>query len=193
MVDLWLGQQLRQLRNAQGKSLTQIAGACGVSVGTLSQIERGLSSLSIRMLHMVAAELGVPPDSLLRNAENPLVEASGRVQRAGSHRMLHLEDRGIVKEILTPPLGRSMDICMVSIEPGGSTGDDMLSIERGEHMGMVLEGTLELWIENEVILLHAGDSFCYASQSPRRWRNAGDVITRAIWAISNIAIGEKSS
>lgn len=190
VVDLWLGQQLRQLRKARGKSLTQVAAACDISVGLLSQIERGLSSISIRTLHGLAGALEVNADALLRNAGAREGEAGGRVARAGTHRLLPLAEKGIVKEIVTPPQGRSMDLCRVSIAPGGATGDEseMFSTERGEQVGVVLEGTLELWIENDVVLLQAGDSFCYPSRAPRRWCNPGSVTTQVIWAISNTVV-----
>ena len=63
-MDLWLGQQLRQLRKGQGRSLADVAQACGMSLGLLSQIERGLSSASVKTLHQLAREFGVSVNAL---------------------------------------------------------------------------------------------------------------------------------
>lgn len=186
-MDLWLGQQLRQLRKSQRKPMASVAAACGMSVGLLSQIERGLSSVSVHGLHRLARELNVPVDALLRNAAPGDGEAEGRVARAGSHRLLHLDDKGITKEIVTPPCGRDLMLCRVIIAPGGSTGDQPFCTDKGEQVGLVLSGTLELWIEHTVVLVRAGDSFCFDSRSPRRWRNPGDTVTEVVWVISNIA------
>ena len=187
LVDLWLGEQLRQLRKDQGRSLADVAQACGMSLGLLSQIERGLSSISVKTLHALARELDVPPDTLLRNAECDGTASGDNVERAGTHRVLRIDDKGIAKEIVTPPAARTMDLCRIFISPGGSTGDDLFVTDKGEQVGVVLSGLLELRIADRVMLLRAGDSFCYASRTPRRWRNPGDTRTEVIWAISNIA------
>ncbi|EHK64843.1 helix-turn-helix domain-containing protein [Achromobacter arsenitoxydans] len=185
-VDLWLGQQLRQLRKQQGRSLADVARACGMSVGLLSQIERGLSSASVKVLHALAREFRVSVNSLLRNAEHTGGEEDGRVARAGTHRYIDLKEKGISKEMYTPAACRSMDLCRASIEPGGSTGNELFVTGQGEQIGLVLKGVLELWVGDRVIRLQEGDSFCYASSTPRRWRNPGSQTTEVIWAISNI-------
>ena len=92
----------------------------------------------------------------------------------------------------TPPAGRTLDLCRARIAPGGSTGDELFSTSTGEQVGLVLQGVLELWIEDRVVLLGAGDSFCYASRTPRRWRNPGPDIAEVIWAISRIDHKEAS-
>ena len=160
--------------------------ACGLSLGLLSQIERGLSSVSVKTLGLLAHEYGVTPDSLLRNVEPHTGEAAGFVARAGQHRRMQMGDRGVDKEIFTPPAAHSLDLCRAYIAPGGSSSDSLFTTDRGEHVGFIVEGSLELWIENRVVLLSAGDSFCYASRTPRRWRNPGTMPTQVIWAISNI-------
>ncbi|CAB3628097.1 MAG: helix-turn-helix domain-containing protein [Achromobacter sp.] len=185
-VDMWLGQQLRQLRKQHGRSLADVAQACAMSVGLLSQIERGLSSASVKTLHQLAREFGVSVNALLRNAEHTEGEDGGRVARAGTHRYIDLREKGIVKEMYTPPACRSMDLCRATIEPGGSTGNELFVTGQGEQIGVVLKGTLELWVGDRVVLLKEGDSFCYASSTPRRWRNPGLQATEVIWAISNI-------
>lgn len=183
---MWLGQQIRQLRKSHQKSLTELASACQLSVGLLSQIERGMSSISVKSLQALAKELGVTPDSLLRNAGADHQSAEGQVARAGTHRKLDLEERGIAKEIVTPSMARDLDLCRALIQPGGSSGEQWFSTDKGEQVGMILQGSLELWIDNKVVTLYAGDSFCYSSQTPRRWRNPGTTVTEVIWAISNI-------
>ncbi|MCD0501909.1 helix-turn-helix domain-containing protein [Bordetella petrii] len=186
VIDFWLGQQLRQLRKQHRLPLVQVAKACGMSVGLLSQIERGLSSPSVKNLSLLASQFGVSVDTLLRGAGQPDSENAGRVARAGSHRRIDLDHKGIHKEMYTPPAGRSLDLCRARIAPGGSTGDELFSSSMGEQVGLVLRGVLELWVEDRAVLLKAGDSFCYASRTPRRWRNPGPDTTEVIWAISRI-------
>jgi len=192
IIDFWLGQQLRHLRKRQGLSLVQVAKACGISLGLLSQIERGLSSPSVKIVSVLARHFGVSVDSLLRGAGPGDTADAGSVARAGTHRRVDLDAKGIRKEMYTPPAGRTLDLCRARIAPGGSTGDDLFSTNMGEQVGLVLQGMLELWIEDRVVLLGAGDSFCYASRTPRRWRNPGPEVAEVIWAISRIDHKEAS-
>ena len=60
VADLWLGIQLRALRKAKQMSLMQVAEAAGLSIGMVSQIERGLASPSIKSLRKLSDALGVP-------------------------------------------------------------------------------------------------------------------------------------
>jgi transcriptional regulator with XRE-family HTH domain len=193
LLDLWLGEQLRELRKAQGRSLVQLATACNMSVGRLSQIERGLSAITVSTLDALARELQVPAQTLLRNAEPQEGDLNGQVARAGTHRFLHMNDKGIVKENVTPAAGRAMDLFRMTIEPGGSTGETLFATDKGEQMGVVLEGLLELRIGERVTVLGPGDSFCYASRTPRRWRNPGNTVTKVVWVICNAALPAKTS
>lgn len=106
-IDMWLGQQIRQLRKSQRKSLADLASAYQMSVGLLSQIERGMSSVSVKSLQALSRELNVGSDLLLRNAEHREGEAQEGGGRA-AHRHLDLDDKGIFKEIVNPgkPLPR---------------------------------------------------------------------------------------
>src|SRR5690349_18288817 len=60
IADLWLGTQLRALRKAKQLSLAELAAGAELSIGMVSQIERGLASPSIRSLRKLGEALGVP-------------------------------------------------------------------------------------------------------------------------------------
>ncbi len=183
-IDFWLGQQLRAHRREQGLSLQVMADRTGLSVGTLSQVERGVTSASIKTLSLLAAELGVSVHDLLGNLEKRDGEANGWIARAKSHKTLEMKDKKIFKEIVTPEKATAIDLYRVRIRPGGSTGDDLFMTDGGEVIGTVIFGSLELWIENQLILLEEGDSFCYPSQAPRKWSNPGNIETYVVWAIT---------
>jgi transcriptional regulator with XRE-family HTH domain len=185
VIDLWLGEQLRHRRKALKLSLQQVAERCCISVSLLSQIERGLRSISLRTLGTLAACLDLPLDTLVRNTQHGAREAEGTVVRAGKHQTVSLHGRGIVKDNLTPPASSGqVQLFRAVIEPGGSTGDGLFSTSAGEQIGYVVEGQIELFIENRLLMLHAGDSFCYDSSKPRRWRNPGTTFTTIVWGIT---------
>jgi len=54
-----IGDEIRGLRRAQGLTLKQLAGAAGISVGYLSEIERNLTRVPIGVLKSICDGLGV--------------------------------------------------------------------------------------------------------------------------------------
>lgn len=189
VIDLWLGEQVRHRRKALRLSLQQVALGCGISVSLLSQIERGLRSISLRTLAALSNELQLPLETLIRNTQHDQsADASERsVVRAGKHQRIDLGDKGIHKEKLTPPASTGgIELYRAVIEPGGSTGDALFFTYKGEQLGYVIEGQLELFIQDRLYRLGAGDSFCYDGVTPRRWRNPGPSLTTVIWAITGM-------
>ena len=63
--ELPIGEQLRAVRKAKGKTQESIAGLAGVTTEYLGQIERGLKTPTIGVLHAFAAALGVHVSTLL--------------------------------------------------------------------------------------------------------------------------------
>ena len=55
-----VGQGVRVLRQCKGWTLEGLSSHRGLSIGFLSQVERGLSSLSIPSLHSISEALKVP-------------------------------------------------------------------------------------------------------------------------------------
>jgi transcriptional regulator with XRE-family HTH domain len=171
MMDIAVGQQLRDLRHKANLSLEIVAARTALSVGFLSQIERGLSSPSLRVLATLADVLGVGIAALF-GPENGGSDAPRDVVTRATERVeLKLWRTGIAKQLLHPGGTESrLNLFLVHMEPGGSTGDALYSHE-GEEAGLVLEGTMTLTVDDESWILKAGDSFRFASRRPHRFGN----------------------
>jgi len=63
-----LGQVIKTQRQLAKLSLRDLAALTDVSNAYLSQIERGMHEPSVRVLRAIAEALGLPPDTLLRQA-----------------------------------------------------------------------------------------------------------------------------
>ncbi len=74
-----LGAQLRQRRRIKNMTLSMLARQSSLSVGLLSQIERGLSSPSLKSLTQICATLGIPVSWLFDNGPppDPVEQGSG--------------------------------------------------------------------------------------------------------------------
>lgn len=174
---------MRALRQGARLSLRQLADRAQISVGMLSEIERGLASPSIRSLRALADALAVPVMVFFRDAEHGNEPDIERIVRGKARRILRLPSNGVTKELVTPDLSGTLEVLMVTIEPGGSSGPETYT-HKGEEAGLVLAGTLRLAVDDKTYLLHEGDSFRFASTIPHRFESAADVVTRVIWVMT---------
>jgi mannose-6-phosphate isomerase-like protein (cupin superfamily) len=149
----------------------------------LSQIERGITSPSLKSMTQICAALAIPLSWLFDNGpcENP--DEKGVIVRRGSRRRLDLGTYGVTKELLSPDLGGEMQLYLVSIRPGGQSGPETYT-HRGEEGGLVLAGTLELTVDGRIVILYEGDSFRFSSLLPHRFTNPGTTQTSVVWANS---------
>jgi transcriptional regulator with XRE-family HTH domain len=63
-----IGGELRRRRVAQGRTLRDVSAAARVSLGYLSEVERGQKEASSELLAAICTALGVPLSAVLRAA-----------------------------------------------------------------------------------------------------------------------------
>lgn len=180
-IGVRLGLEIRALRQAQNTTLAQLADRTGLSVGLISQIERGLSEPSVKALHLIANALGVTIGSFFR--EEPGGETgNGMIVRRGQRKRLDYGG-GLVDELLSPSLDGQLELLLCRLAPGSGSGPDPYT-HVGEEAGYVLAGSLELTVDGITHLLQAGDSFGFPSTSPHSYRNPASQETIVVWAVT---------
>jgi transcriptional regulator with XRE-family HTH domain len=177
-MDVAVGQRIRDLRRTRAMSLEAVAARTDLSIGFLSQIERGLSSPSLRVLATLADVLGVGIAGLFGAKENDAAAPDSIVTRERQRAELNLWRTGISKQLLSPAGSEGrLNLFLV----GGSTGDELYTHD-GEEAGLVIEGEMKLTVDTESWTLKHGDSFRFASRRPHRFSNpSGDSKAVVLW------------
>ncbi|MDA2815066.1 helix-turn-helix transcriptional regulator [Nocardiopsis sp. RSe5-2] len=70
-----LGDVLRRLRQRQGRTLREVSAEARVSLGYLSEVERGQKEASSELLSSICTALGVPLSQVLREVADQLALA----------------------------------------------------------------------------------------------------------------------
>lgn len=187
VADLWLGIQLRSLRKAKQLSLMQVAEAAGLSIGMVSQIERGLASPSIKSLRKLGDALEVPIGWFFHNDSGRPQTELDKVVRREDRRQLRLPTVGsgadlMVVELLTPDLSGDIELLLMTLEPGFDSGP--AHQHRGEEAGLVLTGSMELWVGESRFVVNQGDSFRFSSTDPHRYANRAERTTQVVWSLT---------
>src|ERR1035437_5653042 len=66
----FLGDALRRLRLRQGRTLREVSAAARVSLGYLSEVERGQKEASSELLSSICSALGTPLSQVLREVSD---------------------------------------------------------------------------------------------------------------------------
>lgn len=183
-----IGETFRQLRQNQGISLRELSEKSGVSVGTISQIERDLANPSMRVLTAIRRALNVPMQVMFGDDSGTTADSDADgdppfLRRAAKRPRIDLGS--LHKELLTSGGNHNLQIMILTIEPGGTSGNTTLSYP-AEKGGLVLEGELMLSVDNREAHLEEGDSFVFDSAQPHAFRNDGDRPARILWVIGAV-------
>ncbi|MCF1648511.1 helix-turn-helix domain-containing protein [Streptomyces indiaensis] len=108
----------------------------------------------------------------------------GPLVAAGRRETLEL-DSGVVWERLGRAPGAEADFLLVTYRPGGSSSaSGALMRHPGTEYGYLTSGELILTLAFEEYTLRPGDSVCFESTTPHRYRNDGEVPAVGVWFVS---------
>jgi transcriptional regulator with XRE-family HTH domain len=165
------GERVRNLREAMGFSLRDLARTSGVSAPMLSQVERGETSPTLDIASRIASGLALSLSQLLRLDEEPHVVVVRDRGRPTTSRDGH----GFSE--LTPPLpGQRHAVSVHTLEPKAATGgpaDPPLHEPGSRETAVVLEGTLALVVGEERYELGPRDAVTFDADLPHHFENPG--------------------
>jgi transcriptional regulator with XRE-family HTH domain len=178
--ELEVGGRLRHARLLNEYRLKDVAERAQVSESMLSRIENDLAMPSLSTLHRLCQALGLSISALLSHEQTRPWTIMRQHQRPTIGHKQAANGEGTAAEVLVPYVdGRLLEGFIIIIDPGGHSGGYLQ--HQGEEVGYIIEGKLELTIEDETYLLHAGDSFHFPSNLRHAYRNPGAVVMRAVW------------
>jgi transcriptional regulator with XRE-family HTH domain len=178
-----VGARLKALRIAQGLSVNELAMRAGVSVGTVSQVERNKANPSVRILERLRQALVVPLTALLEEDDAVSDPVTGDVVRRAAERPLfEVGKNGMQKELLSPHGDHDLQMMIIML-PAGSGSEEVL-VGVGEKAGLVLEGSVVLNVGDRRCELKVGDSFQFQSTVPHNVRNESGKTARLLWIMN---------
>jgi transcriptional regulator with XRE-family HTH domain len=162
-----LGDRLRARRQALELTLKEVADAAGLSVGFISQIERGITTPSLSSLVSVARVLKTHVSAFL---SQPKVTAP--MTRHDQRPHYAIGGNSLVYERLSTSFPGNVLRSVIIHEPPGYRSEPIA--HEGEEIFYVLEGGITVEIEGEINILEAGDSLHFPStRIHSSWNHTG--------------------
>lgn len=171
-----LGGQLKTAREKKGYTLKQLSEISGLSIGFISQVERGQTDPSLSSLKNLATSLGLKLGDLFDQDA-----AAHILVRNGEGHTLRI-DAAVQCELLASSLTKTMEPMIKTVMPGGESG--LVTPHAGEEFIYVLEGTLQVQLDENFYILDKGDSVYFQANQTHAWKNIGTGECRAMWVMS---------
>ncbi len=203
-----IGAHVRTFRQQQGQTLRALSASSGLSVGFLSQLERGLTSIGLTTLRDLAHCLGheiteffddrssIDTDqaadgsdhgvAIPTSPEGPrefLPDKYFTLTRAsGEDTSQYISGVLTYRMLSQRAAGLVLEPMLVSIAPGGRLAEQ--EVHDGEEFAFVISGELTFTVAGTAHVLREGDSLHLKSSIPHRLHNASDRLTVVVSVVT---------
>lgn len=163
-----IGMKIKKLRTEKNITLKELSEKSGLSVGFLSQLERGLTTIAVDSLERLAEILEVQ----LTYFFNFPHKKKDRVLRSYEQEIIDAADGGFIKYSLSTNLEDKKFVPrLVEILPQKEDEEIFSYQHDGEEFFYVLEGILTLYADGERYDVYPGDSVHMNSNIAHNWAN----------------------
>jgi len=176
-----LGLRLKDLRIKKGLSQTDLAKLVGVTPSTISQVESNLIYPSLPALLKMAEVLTIEVSSFFQEKTEVKKRVVFPATEAVNVRVSELPEGDIYAKLLTPvDFDPKAEPYLVEIPPNKALSSHFF-IHKGEEMGYLLSGKLQMKLNKAVYTIRTGDIVYLASEMPSQWKNPGPGTARLLW------------
>ena len=176
-----LGMRLKELRAKRGLSQTELAKLVGVTPSSISQMESELIYPSLPALLKIAEVLSVEISSFFQGSadmKDRVIFPSGE---SVDVKFPDLPKESIYAKLLTPvDFNSKAEPYLIEIPPGKNIPSHFF-IHKGEEIGYLLSGKLQLKLGKAVYMGYAGDVIYLTSEMPSQWKNPGPDSVKLLW------------
>lgn len=165
-----VGKKIKKLRTNRKLTLKELSEKTNFSIGFLSQLERGLTTIAIDSLEKIADELGVNLEYFFSNSAK---KANAEiVHRHYEREVFQIHESKLIQYHLTNDRhNKTLLPRMIEILPMNKKEHIEKYPHIGEEFVYVLEGVVTLSINEKEYQLYPGDSAHYSSENPHNWAN----------------------
>jgi transcriptional regulator with XRE-family HTH domain len=175
-----LGRRLKALRIRQGLAQKDLAAQVGVTSSTISQIENSSIYPSLPALFKIAQSLSVDVGHFFQKSggTDPVAVFSGN---GGAVQFPRLSKGSIKGRMLLPvSVEAAVEPYLLEIPPKKKLPAHFFSF-KGEEFGYLIEGELQVVINDAAHSMGAGDVIHLAGDMPTQWKNTGKRTAKLMW------------
>lgn len=174
-----IGAKVKSLRIDKNYTLKQLSEETGLSIGFLSQLERGISSIAIDSLAKIAESLSFPLanffDSNSPTSQDPVLHSFNLpCTKATSEIVQYILSNNPSEYEILPRLFQLMPLV------DGDDAEVVMLTHIGEEFIYILEGIVTVYLEDREYTLYPGDSLQIHSNVRHNWLNRTNKMARLL-------------
>ena len=165
-----IGAKVKELRTQKKYTLKQLSEACGLSIGFLSQFERGISSIALDSLEKLANVLEVPLSVLFEESRGPVTKdpvihrIDLQPSKVSAQIYQYLLKKPDTEFAMLPRI-----FALMPLEDDKELPE--MYAHDGEEFVYILEGVVTFFLEDAEHVLYPGDSIHIHSYQRHNWMN----------------------
>lgn len=163
-----IGAKIKSCRVEKGLTLKQLSERVELSVGFLSQAERGLATISLNSLYRLATEFGVDVSFFFGSQDQQ--SADPFVVRGYERNCLRVTPEFICYAMCPDPKRSSIFPEIYELLPGTGRDEQFFQNKQEEYL-YVIEGVLNAWLNDQEYVLFPGDCMWIPSNYKHKWKN----------------------
>ncbi len=159
-----IGERLRGLRDVLGISAEEVAELCGISLEHYLKIEAGEADPSVYRLLRISKRYGIDLDVLIFGEEPRMSKYF--LTRYGKGQEIDRGDDYKYQSLAAGFRGRKADPFLAKVDPLPGGRKPSMNHHDGQEFDVVVQGTLELTIDDKVLVMREGDSIYLDGRRP---------------------------
>jgi transcriptional regulator with XRE-family HTH domain/KaiC/GvpD/RAD55 family RecA-like ATPase len=176
-----LGLRLKEIRTKRGLSQTELARFVGVTPSTISQVESNLIYPSLPALVKMAEVLSVDVSSFFQAKAETAKRLVFPASDSSEVKLNDMPEDMMLVKLLTPvDFDVKGEPYLIEIAPEAKLPSHFF-VHKGEEIGYVLSGKLQMIVDKAAYNLRAGDVVYLTSDMPARWSNPGTATAKLLW------------
>lgn len=176
-----IGKKIRDMRLNKNISINKVSKITGLTPSFISQFERGLTNASIDSIIKLVDAIDVKLTMLFSENVNQESQSNKPVIIRKSERpsLSSGSTNSMLEYLLTHP-DSNLEVYLSKLNPGSSSSSKY-SNNGVEEFLLILEGKLEIEVENVNYVLNEGDTITINCSLSKSWENSSDSVTTILW------------
>ncbi|MGX7329281.1 helix-turn-helix domain-containing protein [Enterococcus bulliens] len=170
-----IGQNLHQLRTTRKLTLDELAQQTGISKGMLSQIEKGTTNPTINTIWKISEGLHIPYTTLIGP---PILPTCTVIAKKDAIFQEDDAQKYRIFNYFQQNTERNFEFFEMELDPGHRY--DSIGHYASSEYVFVLEGTLTLTLEQQLVTLEEEEATYFVATQPHRYENRTDKLMKAV-------------
>ena len=176
-----LGTRIKSLRTRRGLPQKELAKRVGVTPSTISQVESNLIYPSLPALFKMAEVLAVDVTMFFKGGGDSDTQVIFTDMDASDVQFSGMGREQLTGKLLTPmDMDSEAEPYLMEI-PAGARLSSHFFAHKGDEMGYLIQGELQLKLEKSTHLVRSGEVIYLRRSIPSQWENPGPNPARLLW------------